>query len=380
VANSNTPTVKLCLGNNLIQKELDMQQVQWAPEFNQGLTNHLPMAIQALQSMHATTAQIGRLSSHLAPSLDVLTQPANQKTLSEAQVKALVGKRSHYSELLNYFTQLLNGQSIEQRQTDISKWLDFLLPGLSAAAFHPMIRLAHAISSDSETNTKETPYSTNQYDKESETPNALAYWVFAYQELAWPVNQLRSSSSLSDTIDALINALTDNLSWPANRLGKSLVTDDMQKVQQHFSFDGLTLKPAINEITLIEMEEAILNLYLATDDFTILHGVTATYAARIIIDKYNPKQMLTYLWQGLVIAFLSKGVNVQHIQETQQKLLDIKALTTKEIKHRACNSLDSHTIKLAAACLKMYTITQNNQYLLAASRKLQNDKSAVLSL
>jgi hypothetical protein len=357
-----------------------MQPVQWAPEFNQGLTNHLPMAIQALQSMHATTAQISRLSSHLAPSLDVLTTPANQKILSEAHVKALVGKRSHYSELLNYFTQLLSGQSIEQQQTDISKWLDFLLPGLSAAAFHPMIRLAHAISSDSEKSTKETPYFNNQYDKESEIPHALAYWVFAYQKLAWPANQLRCSPSLSDTIHALINSLTDNLSWPAHRLGKNLVTDDMQKVQLHSSFNSLTLQPDFNEITLIEMEAAILNLYLATDDFTILHGVTATYAARIIIDKYKPEQMLTYLWQGLVIAFLSKGVNAQHIQETQQKLLDIKVLSIQEIKQRASHSLDSHTIKLAAVCLKMYTITQNKHYLLAASRKLQNDKSAVLSL
>lgn len=350
-----------------------MQQPQWSPEFNNGLTNHLPMAVQALQSMQASDSQINRLYAHLSPSLDVFVKPEDQQNLSEAQVKALTGKRSHYPALVHYFTQLLLNQTLEQQHIAISRWLAYLSPGLSAAAFHPMIRLAHAISNDSETSTQ-----LKHYDSNSETANALAYWVYAYQELAWPENNLQCSASITTAIHSLVDSSAD-LGWPTQRLGKYLVTDDMLKVQQHRSFNDLVLTPIFDQISLAEMQEAILNLYLATDDFTILHGVTASYATSVIMDKYNTKLMLPYLWQGLVTAFLSKGINPLKIQETQQKLLNIKVLEIEEIKQRACHSLDSHTIKLAAVCLHMYKTTQNQSYLLAASRKIHNDKSAVLS-
>ena len=226
-----------------------------------------------------------------------------------------------------------------------------LAPGLSCAAFHPLIRLAHGLSAQNC----------------NEIASALAYWVFAYAELSWPDNDAIASPSLKQTM----NSLLDNVEWPAGRLGQFLVTDDMIRVREQASFEQLNFKPDQQNISLIEMEESILELYLASNDFTILHGVTGTYAVRVLLERFpSIDNLLIYLWQGLVTAFLSKGLNDKSMQQVLDQLRDIKTATPESIRQRACQSMDDHSIKLAAVCLQMYNITNNEKYLLAISRKL----------
>lgn len=327
-----------------------MQANDWAPEYANGLTNHFPMALAALRSMCASEQQIAAFSVNATRHLEVLdSQPSSAPLANWQAVNSLRGQYSHFIELRRYFSQQIGN---DPHHPFVAWVVEELAPAISCAAFHPLIRLGHALESRDC----------------AEVASALAYWVFAYAELSWPSNSHQSSSSLATTIDTLLV----NADWPKGRLGANLVTDDMQQVHRQADFNQLVFKPNPQQIDFLEIESSILQLYLATDDFTILHGVTATYAVRAIGAQYpNINSLVYYLWQGLVNAYLSKGITEQQMQETLAMLEKTDCLSPEQIRQIACHSYNEHHIKLACVCLKMYRITGNRQYLIAISRQLQ---------
>lgn len=332
-----------------------MQPSEWAPEFANGMSNHLPMALHALAQMQASEQQISKFSRHYSRRLLAVSVQSAVEVKSWNDAQQLKGKGTAYLPLRDFFLTQLQFSIGKQ---NLLQFIDQLAPGLSCSAFHPLIQLAHAIENQDTL----------------QMANALAYWVMRYQELSWPKNQHTSPDSLSATIENVLLAH----SWPQGRLGKASVADDMLQVSLQNNFNQLVFKPQAAALDLASIEKAIIGLYLATDDFTILHGVTATYAVRVIVDfAAKPTLLLESLWQGLVTAYLSKTFSVEQLAETRSKLQDTPVYSVDELRQRACNSLDDHSIKLVAVCLKMYQISANKDYLLAASRKLQNDKSAI---
>jgi hypothetical protein len=327
---------------------------QWAPEYANGLSNHLPMAIEALLSMQATADQIDRYHKAASTKLEILSSQEPEPIIENWQdAMKIAGQFKYYLSLRSFFDRQI---ASDPKNPIIAVFIKRLAPALSCAAFHPLIRLAHAISAKNC----------------DEIASAFAYWVYAYKELTWPNNALVSSSSLSQTITSLL----DDHPWPTGRLGDFMVTVDMMRVREQTSFERLNFKPDSRKINLEEIEESILNLYLASDDFTVLHGVTGTYAVRVLLEHFpNIDNLLIYLWQGLVTAFLSKGLNDKSMQHTLCQLNDIKIKTCEAIRHNACHSLDDHTIKLAAVCLEMHHRTRNQDYLLAISRKLLKENA-----
>jgi hypothetical protein len=340
-----------------------MNVLDWGPEHHRGMSNHLPMAVQALQTLRATELQMANFIEITSSKLEALPAPVQHFTQWQ-QVAQVKGQSSHFYEVRGFFLDQLQGLSNAQL---LHKYLAQVIPGISGGAFHPIIRLAHALG-DANTPIEDA----HQF----ELASGLAYWVFAYLELHWPNHQHLSSHSLAETITHII----DNNDWPEERLGKRTVVNDLMQVHQQANFDALVFRPQASNIELQEIESAILNLLLSTNDFAVLHGVTATYAMRQVLPFCSaPAEALSYLWQGLVSAFLCRGFNPQQLQTNTTALKNIEVYQPEEIRQRACNSLDEHSIKLAAVCLDMYQRTDNQDYLLAASRKLQEDKSATLN-
>ncbi|MCJ8297565.1 MAG: questin oxidase family protein [Pseudomonadales bacterium] len=331
-----------------------MQASEWAPEFANGMSNHLPMALHALQQMQASEQQIDKFVRHYSRRLIPVAAQTDVQVHSWKDAEQLRGLDTAYLPLRDFFLTQLQFSIGKQ---NLLQFINQLAPGLSCSAFHPLIQLAHAIENQDTL----------------QMANALAYWVMRYRELSWPENPQSSPESLSATIENLLL----KHSWPQGRLGKASVADDMLQVPLQNNFNRLVFKPEVTALNLAAMEKSIIGLYLATDDFTILHGVTATYAVRVITKfSAEPTLLLEPLWQGLVTAYLSKGFSTVHHTNTLASLQKVSVYSVDELRQRACNSLDDHSIKLVAVCLKMYQITADDDYLLAASRKLKNDNSA----
>ncbi|MEH6444303.1 MAG: questin oxidase family protein [Oceanospirillaceae bacterium] len=334
-----------------------LQNLEWAPQFSQGLSNHLPMVVQALQTMQASDTQILNYIEHASSKLEQLPSVVGLLQLKDwHEVCELKGQYIHYMALHHYFAAQINN---DLNNPLIAQYIQDLAPGISSGAFHPFIRLGHALAGNNVL----------------EVVSAFAYWIYAYSELTWPDNPLQASPSLDITISSLLNAVD----WPTGRLGIEVVTSDMRQVREQCSFHQLSFKPDAKNIDFAEMELSALNLYLACDDFTVLHAVTATYSTRIVKEQYPQiDNLLLYLWQGVVTAYLSKGITALHQQNTLKTLNTLTCYSREQVRYFACCSLDDHSIKLAAVCLRMHKVTGNDNYLLAITRKLKNDHSTAM--
>src|SRR5688572_7119209 len=106
------------------------------PEYGGGLTNHLPMALIALDQMGATPAQ---LSAYRGRHMSWLEPMPQREHAPAAAFPFRTGDRAAFLDLQAEFKARVTAEGWGQV---LRTSLPQLAPGLSAAAFHAMIRTA----------------------------------------------------------------------------------------------------------------------------------------------------------------------------------------------------------------------------------------------
>jgi len=326
---------------------------EWLPEFRGGFSNHLPMAVHALDKLGASKELQKAFSQHYQKRLEPIADSEDLILNDWSEVNEYLGQGQHYLPLKRYFAQqIANTSSQEVLETH----LPYLIPGIGAAAFHGVIRLGHGIEAENS----------------DEIASALAYWAMDFLPLSWPSKSSLSKENFATTLSTCLT----KVDWPKGRLGDFLITGDMKAVLDHPNFDQLVIQPSQEHLSLEDIESAVIDLYLATKDFAILHGVTGCYGARVILPYVqDPQQLIGYLWQALIMVWLGKGMQGADPTPHLQAAKEAPPWTEKEIAALAVQSMNDHTIKLTAACLDMHRLTRNEHYLQAARRELAMDKS-----
>ena len=115
-----------------------------APEFNGGLTTHLPMALHALHGLGASDARLRAFAA----------RHADHPRDAPPEFLAL---RAHHLAALER-----DGEDAVLRNV-----LPALLPGVAAGAFHGLIRTAHAVEAG----------------HRGELASGLAYWAWRWQPM-----------------------------------------------------------------------------------------------------------------------------------------------------------------------------------------------------
>ena len=110
------------------------------PEYGGGLTNHLPMALIALDQMGATPAQLNAYRGRHSAWLEPMPKPERAPAAAWSFRK---GDRAAFLDLQAEFKARVAAEGWEQV---LRASLPELAPGLSAAAFHAMIRTARVPS------------------------------------------------------------------------------------------------------------------------------------------------------------------------------------------------------------------------------------------
>src|ERR1700712_3256599 len=144
------------------------------PEYNNGFSNHLPMALSALEAIGADKARLttffdGYARRLVSRPLKVKHAPASDWTILRGRFEALETLRSTFAVALKRGS----------RDAVLSDALPLLVTGIAGAAFHGVIRVAHAVES--------------RHDEE--LAMALAYWAARWMPLPPP------ESIKSDTDD-----------------------------------------------------------------------------------------------------------------------------------------------------------------------------------
>ncbi|MGY1439697.1 questin oxidase family protein [Streptomyces reniochalinae] len=159
------------------------------PEFEGWLSNHAPMAVEALVR-HGETRTAHRWLDGYAEKLE--DPPGSRAPVTDTNWRAALGDPSRLTDWTRFFTH-----KVEERpwRDVLALWWPLLLPGIAGGATHPVIRTGHAVrallTEDGETAPRRT-----------ELAHALGYWAARHSTLA-EIEPLPRAGSADESYEAV---------------------------------------------------------------------------------------------------------------------------------------------------------------------------------
>jgi Questin oxidase-like len=321
------------------------------PEFGGGLSNHAPMAAEALVRLgHADTVQpwldgyLRRL--HEAP------RPGDR--ITDQTWRDALGDPRRVADWEVYIRDQMGEQGWREV---LAQWWPRLVPGLAAAGTHGVIRTSHAARSLAAADTAE---------RRAELARGLAYWAASYLELP---GYVRTGGQLE--LMAALAGLPVAPRPPAPGLISAGLAAGLAAEPGFGAAVGALRPPADVAADLRDMAGAFARIFLAygrQQPIALLHAVTATVAARSVLPLLpDGVARPTYdaLWQvgaGLYAVYAG-GVAAEPLPA-----LSTAAPSRDAVAERAVATGDEHAIKLTEACLRLHAETPDPLLLHTAAR------------
>ncbi len=312
------------------------------PEYRDQLTNHLPMALHALHSLGASAQRMqdfyARYSGRF-PTLGI-AQPAKQDVLdSDVPWQSLRGQSDAFIPLQARFTGYLQQLGVP---ATLRQLLPDLLPGVAAAAFHGVIRTAHALESG----------------HRGELAAALAYWAWRWQALQPPL----SAKPALDLESWTKQLVTRSIGWHSDG---ALISIRMAHASDSDIYQDLAgaLAPAVDVRTrMAELAGVAVQRYAQQPNFTVLHMVTGLRALRTL----SPWLADTEATQAIVtLCFVAAYMAARVVPADAPAA--VAPRDWSEVIAAAIASDDDHVIKLVHACREEQAAYGKGPYLLAAT-------------
>jgi hypothetical protein len=301
----------------------------YEPEYG-GLSNHLPMAVRALQALGADTARVAEFRASYSPRLSRLdTSPsAAPIVLQEA-----LGRRRDFPALLRLF-----GGDVTQlgASAAVRKWLPVLMPGVAAAAFHPLIMLYYALDAQDD---RGVGY-------------ALAYFAWSYLPL------LREGPAASQGSLSVKDAAS-RLTGMAKGTATGLIFERLAAEARRPEVESVIelLGPEHDHADTIALVTAT---HQRVNDFGSLHMVTSWHAYRRIgeLADFDVTTENVHLSRALLVAYVATGA---------KPLAPLPSCTRSwgEMIALARQDPDEHVIKLVWTCFDMHERWQVDARVLA---------------
>ena len=294
-------------------RELIIKAHAYDVSFGNDLTNHLPMALIALEKIGAQSSQLKNFYNQYIARLTPM------KDLTDIQYEPdqlIFGNRDSFPQFYIFYLRELKEAGIKKT---LLNHLPQLIKGLGTSAFHGIIRLAFAVESEII----------------EEIAISLAYWSSDFVGFGsiGPI----SSKSMNEILEASLPVMKEY------RFIQGNITQRMKQVDQFAPIQTLLVQP--ERISLNDLALLVIITFKITENFTILHGVTSCQALRSLLPYINDKETaLRYYWESLHRAILTT-VHDYH----EQRKIDYSD-SIKDIMKYACNSSDAHTIKLLYSC------------------------------
>ncbi|MDM5175816.1 questin oxidase family protein [Massilia sp. DJPM01] len=313
-------------------RDLLRRSRRYGPLYGERLANHLPMTLIALERMGAPADAMQRAFDVNARRLEA--QDGDIGAVADAL--AWLGKGRNAGGLERFFQESVRRDGLD---AVLRGWVPRLLPGVSASAFHCLIRLAYAIDADDL----------------DETCAALAYWVMEYVTLDLAPDQVDEAPA---TIAArLARAVAGHAPWDG------IIIDHMRQAARHPAVAGTAIQPATLDLRQVAL--FALGAYHAQENFTLLHTVTACHAFRVVAPYAgDPRQALRYLWEAVVVASLTVEPAPGGTPAPAAGI-DWQACMAQ-----AARATDAHVVKLCYSAWCESLVYGDPRYLAIAARKL----------
>jgi hypothetical protein len=318
------------------------------PEFGSGLSNHGPMAAEALATLGRSGAILPWVERYKRR---LQAKAASRNPIDPLEWRAVLGDYSRVADWGAFFERELAERPWREV---VGEWVPVLAPGLIAAAMHGIIRTAHAARSLED---DETPL------RLQELAQGLGYWAARYQELpSRPAHPgcLSPGEALSEV----------RLVPEGKRHRGTLILHGLRPLEddRHFP-DVANLVDTSGDVSafLSELTATFAAVYLANAErigqiITFIHTVTGPSAIRLLL-PYVPAgaapMVLRYGWQADAALYSALASDrTEPISDT--------SVHKGELIDRAVASGDEHAIKFAEACIREHAISPQPVYVVAA--------------
>jgi hypothetical protein len=285
------------------------------------LSNHLPMALVALDRLGADGDRLASFARRYTRRLVPVPDGAPIATFDEW--RAARGRPEAYGPARSY----LQAQLAEHGLDDVvRRHVVHLVDGLSGAAFHGIIRLAYALESASD----------------ARVAAGLAYLTEVHQ----PLGEGGLAEPVTDDPALALERVAAREGLRAAS-GAGNIGERMRAVAGHHEFRGVVDWLATTGDTPRRLVELATALYAQTDDFTALHGLTASHAICVVAPFVEDQEAFSAWWfQALAAAYLTIGApRLADPHDAVAPWLEAPS-TWDEIAGSATASDDEHVIKL----------------------------------
>jgi hypothetical protein len=321
----------------------------YAPEYRGGLANHLPMALVALDQMGASPA---RLDAYRRTHVSWLEKLPEAEAAPAGAWPFRKADRGAFADLQADFRQRIAREGWE---AVLRATLPELAPGLSAAAFHGLIRTAMGVVGR----------------HEGEIAAGLAYWAAHWQRLGVALGAPAEIAPSADAIALLARLGADPRFAFDPKKAPDLIDDMLLAVGGLAGFGEIIHWFDAAACKIADLARAAAALYGATGDFTALHGVTGTQAAIVLLPYVQDQgALLSWLWQALAATYI--GVGRPQIPETDaiEAWRGAETPAWPDLLNRAVAEEDEHTVKLCYSALFLGRMTGDRIFHWLAAREV----------
>jgi questin oxidase-like protein len=324
------------------------------PEFGGGLSNHGPMAAEALAAMRRPDA-IAKWAHRYAKRLE--PHPSPSARISEDDWREALGNEKRVGDWIAFFDDAL--KDAPWREV-LDRWTMRLAPGIAAAAFHGVLRTAHAARAlgDRENSVRV-----------HELAEGLGYWAATFQALPGKLD------GAQDALPSCAIANVERLPMERRKVG-GFLTDGIAQLATFEPFnDVLAMVDARGNLAafLSNLTETFARVYINIAKgiggaIAFIHCVTGSRAVRNLsryIDDSTARLAARYAWQASAGLYAAFGIAAPSHEEPSS------SLSIDELIDRALANADEHAIKFTEACVHEHALNPKPVYLAAAAHALE---------
>lgn len=310
-----------------------------------GTTNHCPMALVALAKMGASPARLQEFFDRWEREY-ALSAPPVDTIVSRREWSRQLGNAAAFGALRLCFLDWITEAGSIPVIAAVLKEVPF---APATQAFHALIRLAYGI--------------------EAAHPGEIAAGLAALISSHLPIEARFDESRTAESVEAgfahVVRAMGDRV------VQGNSITSRLRAVACDVRFRQAVLAPPVAVSLLDDLARATISAYWRSPDFTVLHTVTATHAARILLAQL-PDALAEQLLPGLWIALCAAYATVRQPANVETDSPDA-VVGWNDVCRMAVASNDDHVIKFAYTCLCEDRHLASPLYLASAARLARLD-------
>ena len=305
-----------------------------------GTTNHCPMALVALAEMGASPTRLQTFFDMWEREYALSAPPIDAVIARHAWARHL-GERAAFGALRLCFQDWIADAGPVPVITTVLQEVPF---APATQAFHSLIRLAYGIEAG----------------HAGEVASGLASLISSHLPIDVSLEENRTAESADAGFDHIAQALS------GTAFEGTSITSRLRAVGTDPRFGRAVLAPPADVALLDDLARATIGAYWRKPDFTLLHTVTATRAARIVFAQL-PDGLVKQLLPGLWIALCAAYATVGRLADAEPNIPDL-AIEWNDVCGMAVASDDDHVIKMTYTCLCEDRRDPSPLYLASAAR------------